>query len=65
MNAMEHALYLNMFNSLENLFQSPRIHKFIYLKTTPEKCFERMLKRARTEEVSIDLDYFVSLHLFH
>lgn len=49
MNSMEHALYLNMYNSLDNLFKTPRVHRFIYLRSSPEKCMERMLKRARHE----------------
>jgi deoxyadenosine/deoxycytidine kinase len=49
MNSMEHALYLSMYNSLDNLFKTPRVHRFIYLRSSPEKCMERMLKRARHE----------------
>lgn len=35
MNDMEYDLYIKMYNSLDSLFKTPRIHKFIYLKTTP------------------------------
>lgn len=38
MNEMEYALYLSMYDSLETLFRTPRIHKFIYLRSSPSKC---------------------------
>lgn len=47
MNDMEYDLYIKMYNSLDQLFKTPRIHKFIYLQTTPQKCLERTKKRAR------------------
>lgn len=54
-----------MYNSLENLFQTPRIHKFIYLRSSPEKCMQRMIKRARHEEIGIPLVYFTNIHRLH
>jgi thymidine kinase len=35
---------------------------FIYLRTTPETCKERILKRQRACETSIDIEYLKSLH---
>ena len=53
MSEIEYSLYLEMFNSLDSLFKTPRLHKFIYLRTSPQKCMERMKKRARFEETGI------------
>lgn len=38
---------------------------FIYLQTSPEICYERLLKRARFEEASIPLEYLSMLHTKH
>ena len=50
MSEMEHELYLKMFSSLDELFETPRTHKYIYLRTNPERCMERVRKRKRLEE---------------
>lgn len=41
----------------------PRPHKFVYvyLKTSPEQCFQRVKQRSRNEEVSIRVDYLQKL----
>lgn len=36
--------------------------KYIYLRTEPEVCHERMLKRDRKEESTVSLDYLRQLH---
>ena len=38
---------------------------FIYLKTTPQKCFERIKERNRPEECDITLEYLEKLHDYH
>lgn len=38
---------------------------FIYLQTPPEVCYNRLVKRARTEESSVPLDYLKTLHIKH
>jgi len=38
---------------------------FIYLRTTPKVCFDRIHKRSRSEESSIPLSYLQSLHFRH
>ena len=39
--------------------------KYVYLKTDPEVCEERIKKRARKGEECIPLDYLKSLHNYH
>ena len=46
--------YLNMTSDL-----------IIYLKTSPETCFERMKKRNRNEEQNVAFDYIANLHKIH
>ena len=57
MDDMEHALYLKVFDSLQSLHQPAPIHKHIYLRTDPQRCWERMQKRGRGEESQVTLDY--------
>ena len=38
---------------------------FIYLRTDPEVCYERLLKRNRSEESGVPLSYLTSLHNRH
>ncbi|KAF7286961.1 deoxynucleoside kinase-like [Rhynchophorus ferrugineus] len=37
----------------------------VYLRTTPEVVYERMLKRNRSEEKSVSLEYLQALHQIH
>ncbi|XP_030754055.1 deoxynucleoside kinase-like [Sitophilus oryzae] len=37
----------------------------VYLRTSPEVVYQRILKRNRPEEISISLDYIKSLHELH
>ncbi|XP_068133040.1 deoxyguanosine kinase, mitochondrial-like [Hyperolius riggenbachi] len=37
----------------------------LYLRASPEKCFERLEKRARKEEKTVTLDYLEKLHKQH
>nr|XP_060621381.1 deoxycytidine kinase 2-like [Anolis sagrei ordinatus] len=54
-----HAWFLNQFDS--NL----ELDGIIYLRTTPEKCMERLLRRGREEEQGIELEYLENLHYKH
>ena len=64
MSGLEWQIYQEWFSWLvENYTQKPK--GFIYLKTSPRVCFDRLVKRSRSEESSIPLDYLVSLHNKH
>lgn len=64
MNELETNCYHFWFNWLEEKFYE-KPHAIIYLKCSPEKCFERMHKRARHEEDGVPLEYLKELHDHH
>ena len=41
------------------------INKIIYIRATPEKCFERIQKRNRIGESEIPLDYLINCDKYH
>ena len=64
MSGLEWSLYQEWFDWLiENYVQKPA--GFIYLRTSPEKSYERLKKRARSEEKVVPLDYLQLLHSKH
>jgi deoxyadenosine/deoxycytidine kinase len=64
MSELEWTIYKEWFSWLvESYTRKPS--GFVYLQTTPEKCFERIQKRARCEESSVPLSYLQSLHDRH
>ena len=42
-----------------------KIDRIIYLRSSPEICFERIKKRSRSEESNISLEYLENLHELH
>ena len=64
MNEIEKTAYLTWFDWLENkFFKIP--DGIIYLKSNPNKCFERMNIRGRSEESTVSLEYLQSIHNNH
>ncbi len=64
MTALEWQIYKDWFKWLvESYTQKPT--GFIYLKTDPKVCYERMVKRDRSEESAVPLDYLELLHKKH
>lgn len=64
MNALEWKLYQETFEWLvENYTTRPA--GFIYLKTDPEICYQRLVKRSRAEEVGVSREYLQMLHDKH
>lgn len=64
MDDLEWNIYLSWFNWLTQFFAVKPIG-FIYLKTSPEICYERIHKRNRKEEHNITLEYIKELHKKH
>ena len=64
MSDLEWTLYLEWFGWFcESHVKKP--DGFIYLKTTPQTCHKRLLKRARYEEKAIPIEYLEKLHKKH
>lgn len=63
MSDLEWSLYQEWFSWLIEVLPLP--HAFIYLRTDPEVCFERIGKRKRAEEEMIDKAYLAKLHACH
>ncbi len=64
LSPLEWSLYQQTFDWLVSYFL-PKPSGFIYLKTSPEKCFERLKKRDRKEESALSLEYLQKLHAKH
>ncbi len=64
MTSLEWKLYTEWFEWLVQTYtQKPS--GFIYLQTDPQVCYERILKRNRSEELGVSFDYFKLLHEKH
>lgn len=64
MSTVEKNSYNIWFNWLEEKF-NPQPDGIIYVKTSPKKCLERIVKRSRVEENSIPLEYLEELDNRH
>lgn len=58
---VEHKIYNKWFYDFQ---KETRINAIIYIKTDPEICFKRVLKRNRKGE-TIELDYLKNCHKYH
>jgi len=64
MNSLEWTLYQEWFGwFFEDHVQKP--DGFIYLRTTPQTCYNRLKKRNRSEEKAVPLQYLEQLHEKH
>jgi len=62
---MEMRIYKLYFQHFITELENKCSIKFIYLKTSPEICMERIKKRNRIEEKNIPIEYLVSLEQLH
>ncbi len=63
MTQMEWFLYLDIWDWYAK--QAPMPVGFVYLRTDPKVCYDRMQERARSEESIVPLDYLQMLHDRH
>ena len=63
-NDIEWGLYQNWFDWLNDKF-NVEASGYIYIKTSPETCYERIKKRDRKEESDIPLEYLKQLDCKH
>ena len=59
---INYQIYLTWFDTFSEEFP---VHKVIYVKTDPEKCHSRILKRSREGENLISLEYLKSCDNYH
>jgi deoxyadenosine/deoxycytidine kinase len=59
---VNYQIYLSWFDTFSEEFP---VHKVIYVKTSPEKCYERITKRSREGENNIPLNYLVNCSKYH
>ncbi len=64
MTPLEWNLYQEWFAWLVEA-QQYRPDGFIYLRTDPKTCYQRMAKRNRSEESAVTLDYLTEIHQKH
>lgn len=59
----EWGIYADTFGCMKRSLRYPDI--IVYLRTTPEVCYERMKRRAREEEAGVPIDYLRRIHDKH
>ena len=64
-NQLEHSMYLLWCDFYYQYVRSQTIQIYIYLKASPETCINRIKKRGRVEEKSIEIEYLKGLNNYH
>lgn len=60
MTEIDYLIYQRWYDWLST--KVPPIYAYIYLQTNPEMCYQRLTKRMRKEETSIEKSYLQALH---
>lgn len=58
----ENNIINELYNKSDNIWKSTY---FIYIRSNPEKCLERIIKRGRDNEQDISLKYLIDIHNLH
>ena len=61
-DTIEYSIYCKWFNQF---IDETDVSGFIYLKTTPETCMNRVSMRSREGESGISLEYLLNCHRYH
>ncbi|XP_033116601.1 thymidine kinase 2, mitochondrial-like [Anneissia japonica] len=66
-NKMSDAEYAIINEWFDWIFENMNLNvdRIIYLRTSPQKCYERIKKRCRSEENCIPLEYLQQIHNLH
>lgn len=59
---INYQIYLSWFDTFSEEFP---VHKIVYVKTCPEKCYSRVHKRSRDGEENIPFDYLINCSKYH
>jgi deoxyadenosine/deoxycytidine kinase len=59
---VNYKIYLSWFDTFAEEFP---VHKTVYVKTSPERCHLRILKRSREGESNIPLEYLDNCSMYH
>jgi len=59
---VNYQIYLNWFDTFSDEFP---VHKIVYVKTSPENCHRRIMRRSREGEDNIPISYLKSCSLYH
>ncbi len=62
LTSIEWETYNYWFDTFKNI---SKVDKILYIKTSPNKCLERINKRNRSEESTIKLSYLDKCHSYH
>jgi deoxyadenosine/deoxycytidine kinase len=61
-NEYEYNVINEMYQKTDKIWKS---NFYIYLRSSPKKCLERIKARGRDNETNIDEDYLISIHDLH
>lgn len=61
LSTVEYTVFQEWFDYLMTA-EKPQVDLIVYLRTSPEKCMERIKKRSRDEETSVSMELLNSLH---
>lgn len=64
MPAVDHAVLSEWFDWISTNVSVP-VDLIVYLRTSPETCYERLRRRSREEEKLVPLEYLESIHRLH
>ena len=61
MNESEYEVFKSLYKDFESMVDIEKA-KIVYLRCSPETCFERTKKRKRPEEKEIPMEYLTMIH---
>jgi deoxyadenosine/deoxycytidine kinase len=61
-NEDEYTVINELYNKTDNIWTS---NHYIYLRSSPNRCLERIIQRGRNNELNMTLDYITKIHNLH